>query len=234
MTDPGNVFVVRGDITRCQADAVVFSTSVELRGGGEMQSSFSEWPGFQGWYSELRSKGRREIGDTDWLAPSADKPGVVLVRSVGVVDPRDPAPQAAASLLKALERAEKELRQSRKPGPWLVLVPALMAGRGGGHERRLDIAVVSVASSVSRSMRSWLAVPSPARDADEDARVSLDGHGTAGPLQLATIVMVCVLRPRRARSTQHPESQSKRRRPSDAREGLCEAEPDVWEIGWGS
>ena len=87
MTDPGNVFVVRGDITRCQADAVVFSTSVELRGGGEMQSSFSEWPGFLAWYSELRSEGRREVGDTDWLPPRADKPGVVLVRSVGLADP---------------------------------------------------------------------------------------------------------------------------------------------------
>lgn len=141
MATTGNIYVVRGDISRCGGSAVIYSTSTALDGSGELFSSFSKWPPFKPWYSELRrSKVPREIGDTDWLPPHEDKPGVVLVRSVGKTNPRDPARQTVRVLTEALNRAEVEVRATGKPGPWLVLVPALLTGQGGGHDQRFKIA----------------------------------------------------------------------------------------------
>lgn len=134
----GDVYIVHGDIARCQADALVFSTSTTLLGDGELFSSFHQKDGFTQWYAALAKDQARDIGETDWLAPRGKEPGVVLVRSVGKDNPVDPGPHAAAMLRRALRRAVDEL--GAKGQRRLVLVPALLTGRGGGHAQRLEVA----------------------------------------------------------------------------------------------
>lgn len=145
----GNVFVVHGDIARCQADAVIYSTSAELDATGELYSSLTQWDGFERWYAERRAEPRRPVGETDWLAPTATRPGLVLVRAVGGHDTRAPGPRAAAVLERSLARAVDELRAGGRAGPLLLLVPAVLIGQGGGHRERLEVARRSIAAAAA-------------------------------------------------------------------------------------
>ncbi|HEY0189782.1 MAG TPA: SIR2 family protein [Kofleriaceae bacterium] len=131
----GSVLVVHGDITRCRADAVVFSTSTALRGDGQLWSSFAALPGFASWYAQLSTE--KLVGECDWLAADGGRPAVVLVRTVGAGDRSPPEERAGRVLTRALEHACAQLGEDQ---PRLVLVPALLIGSGGGNRQALAVA----------------------------------------------------------------------------------------------
>src|SRR5579884_4281517 len=85
---PGHVFVVPGDVTQIRADAVVFSTSTALLGGGHLYGSFAaRFP----WFIEALARAVPEvrpgkdgcaIGHAFCLeAPGGQGPAVITVAS---------------------------------------------------------------------------------------------------------------------------------------------------------
>lgn len=162
----GTVFVVQGDITEFQADAVVCPTSTTLSSQGFAFAAFaSRFPWFAASYSMLRDehpvrndRGQRlRIGDAIWLpSPNAEDRvrGVVVVAVAGGRE--SIADRAAASVRNAIRTARTHLRKQDVGSPrarWLIALPAIGLGMGG-YSKELKTAVGELAKAAAAEIRS--------------------------------------------------------------------------------
>ncbi len=141
----GDIFVVQGDITQVQADAVVLSTSTTLDGGGLAQQSFLARFGepFRTGFAAIRDNhppagpGLRRCnpGDAFWIplaGPEERLRGIVVVAVTGreyVI-----AERAERAIRGAIAEARRRLREGKaaRPGDrWLLAFPAIGHGKGG-------------------------------------------------------------------------------------------------------
>jgi hypothetical protein len=143
----GHVYVVQGDITKCQADAIAYSTSSELLGDGKLFASFEALDGFTSAYSAMRSKAW-SVGETHWVAPVGARPGIVVCISVdGHSERKDPITLARLIVRNAVECAAASLGAPETPQRQLILLPTFLTGAGGAHRLRADLARVQIQSA---------------------------------------------------------------------------------------
>lgn len=142
----GHVYVVQGDITRCQADAIAFSTSTLLSGTGKQYSSFAKLDGFESAYAEMRRAKRKWCpGDTHWLPGSKGRPPIVACTSVdGKAEHTRPVELAAEIVRNVITCAVANLRKSESKNRRLVLLPAFLIGDGGVRRLRAELARAQV------------------------------------------------------------------------------------------
>ena len=147
----GHLFIVPGDLTRLAADAIAYSTSTGLDGGGEMSPAFRERiPGFARWYAGLDAghPGGRRVGQAFWMASGAGtRPhGVVAVIASG--GPATLEDKAAIAARAAIDEAVARLRGELKlEGRLLVALPPFRLGRGGDRDHQLRSARAQLASA---------------------------------------------------------------------------------------
>ncbi len=138
----GQVYAVHGDITKCQADAIAFSTSTRTRGKGKLYGSFAQLDGFSDEYAKLHDQ-EWKVGDTHWIPPLGQRPGIVVSFSIGDFAAQ-PAVQAAEIVRSAIRCAVKNLRASAPNKRLLVLLPTFLTGAGGANRMRPDLARVQL------------------------------------------------------------------------------------------
>lgn len=136
------IFVIQGDISRLQADALVFSTSTTRRGAGRLMDAFkSHVPGFEAALSAVEIT---EHGQTAWLElpASEHRPrGVVVVATI------DREKANAASVERATRSAiEHALRQLEALGldRKRIAMPSLGTGEGSAREQARSLARVQM------------------------------------------------------------------------------------------
>lgn len=138
----GHVYVIHGDITKCKADAIAFSTSTRLQQGGKLYASFAAFEGFAAEYQALRSK-TWNVGDTHWVPPTTTRPGIVVTFALADFV-EDPAARAQVVVRNAIQCAVHELRTTIPEGRLLVLLPTFLTGAGGARRMRADLARVQL------------------------------------------------------------------------------------------
>lgn len=142
----GHVYVVQGDITRCQADAIAVSSSTRIRGTGKLFSAFGKLDGFTAAYAGLRD-GDWRVGDAAWLPGTAQRPPIVV--GFAIEDhAHDAAGQAAATVRSVLRCAVDHLRAEQPTKRLLVLLPAFLVGDGGARDEAAELARVQVAAAI--------------------------------------------------------------------------------------
>jgi O-acetyl-ADP-ribose deacetylase (regulator of RNase III) len=162
----GAVFVVQGDITNIQADAVVCSASSQLAAQGFTYTAFeARFPWFAKSFLDLREslppippRGRRaKLGDAFWLPAPVESDrlkGVVVVAATGGTE--STAERAALSVRNALRKARESLRQPQDVPSgrrWLIALPTIGLGMGG-YSKDLRVAVDKMVEAAVEEIRS--------------------------------------------------------------------------------
>jgi O-acetyl-ADP-ribose deacetylase (regulator of RNase III) len=147
-----SIFVVLGDITQLNADAIVCSTSTALDKSGQCFQAFQYRFGqpFIGCYEQLRIRQQRDgrgrycnVGDAFWIPAGNDSDrlrGIVVVAIIG--GPETPDHKARAAVRGAVREARRALladgpTRARKPKRLLVALPAV--GHGDARYNRDDL-----------------------------------------------------------------------------------------------
>ena len=175
----GDLFVVQGDITQLQADAIVYSTSVHLEGGGASTAAFAaRFKEFLPAYKEEGDRRRQadqlpvNVGDAFWIplaAPKGRLQGIVVVAAAGF----GPIPAKAEQAVRgALRQARRELLAAAAPAtgnPWLIALPAIGHGHGG-YSREL----LQATRAMVRAARQEIQDPVARQVDGKDVRVETD------------------------------------------------------------
>jgi hypothetical protein len=147
----GHLFVIHGDLTQLFADAVVYSTSRGLDGGGDLFSAFNRnVPGFGAALQALRdARPSLEPGQAFWILPPAkDIPGVVGAASTGGA--LEKQERCRRVVEQAITVSIQGLRDAGRTGRLLIALPTFLAGQGGGRHDLLELARVQL--SVARGL----------------------------------------------------------------------------------
>jgi O-acetyl-ADP-ribose deacetylase (regulator of RNase III) len=153
----GHLFIACGDITDLYADAIAYSTSTDLDGGGHLHASFARAvPDFQAVLDDVRREaaGQCEVGQAFWrrlAGPGREvRPrGLVVVAAAGGgragTNESERDRRSRLSVRNAVAAAAEGLRRDfpdvKRP---LVTLPAFRLGRGGDRRRMLRSARVQV------------------------------------------------------------------------------------------
>jgi O-acetyl-ADP-ribose deacetylase (regulator of RNase III) len=163
---PGHVFVIPGDITQLRADAVVYSTSTALLGGGHLYGPFAaHFPWFAQALAQAVATVRPgcAVGHAFCLEPPGGQgPAVVAVASTidrrygTTTRERLSRDNCAERAIRGALAAARDYFQTLPPGRRrLLAIPALRMGLGGDRNDRLRSArtQVRVALDCLRDLR---------------------------------------------------------------------------------
>lgn len=151
------LFVVRGDLTRLQADAIVYSTSTRPRESGDLtRAMHAHVPGFtEAWEGALEGE-PLELGEVRWLELAESEARLRGVLVAATVERTVTAEAVEAVVRRAIELAWRELAP-RIPAARRILVafPSLGTGTSGtGRQRAIELARVQ-----TRALAEALARP---------------------------------------------------------------------------
>jgi SIR2-like protein len=138
-----HVFVVHGDITQIQADALAFSTSGSFEPTGDLYSSFAErFPGFRQAYARLgRAHQGDAVGTTHWIAPNL----VVVVAAKPGIDPETVSRRVVRNAVReAVARLRGNAHARGRDRRLLIALPAFLTGKGVHAERRVALATLQI------------------------------------------------------------------------------------------
>jgi hypothetical protein len=145
----GHIYVVHGDITKCVADAIAYSTSTRAQGEGKLYSSFRALEGFDDAYAALRGQPWRP-GDCVALSAAPTRPAIIVTFAAGQgegltgdqIDAR-----ARALVTNAITCAVAHLRATSPTKRLTILLPGFLIGAGGARGRRQQMARAQIAAA---------------------------------------------------------------------------------------
>ncbi len=141
----GHVYVIQGDITKCQADAIGYSSSIYLEGDGKMYASFAALDGFSTEFKKLKDLRDWNVGDVHWLARPAGR-GIVVSFTTGQMSAH-PIERSQQIVRNAIQCAVENLRRDKPSKRLLILLPSFLTGSGGGGRMRADLARAQVGAA---------------------------------------------------------------------------------------